>query len=143
MGGLNKDFWIMDNVAAGACSCRVIFTDIKAKITTHNPECTTQHPTFIRLCGFHFAPLWFFKSKVSRIFGAARGRKRVKMAAAKRAASNSFGSSSMVVKRQKSDANLIDGKEIALSNGSARNGALVQAVSLPDIADGIYHPDWR
>lgn len=61
------------------------------------------------------------------------------MAAAKRAASNSFGASSMLVKRQKSDANLIDGKEVALSNGSARNGALVQAVSLSNLADDVVY----
>lgn len=65
------------------------------------------------------------------------------MAAAKRAASNSFGASSIVVKRQKSDANLTDGRDLALSNGAARNGALVQAVSLPTLADvAVYCIDW-
>lgn len=65
------------------------------------------------------------------------------MAAAKRAASNSFGASSIVVKRQKSDANLTDGRDLALSSGAARNGALVQAVSLSNLADdAIYCRDW-
>ena len=52
------------------------------------------------------------------------------MAAEKRPASNVFGSSQMVVKRQKSDANL-NGKDVAVVNGSAANGALIQSVSLP------------
>ncbi|MCJ1442945.1 MAG: hypothetical protein MMC23_003442 [Stictis urceolatum] len=50
------------------------------------------------------------------------------MAAEKRPASNVFGSSQMVVKRQKSDANL-NGKDVAVVNGSAANGALIQSVS--------------
>ena len=50
------------------------------------------------------------------------------MSAEKRPASDAFGSSQMVVKRQKSDANLGRGNAIALSNGSAGNGALIQAV---------------
>ena len=37
----------------------------------------------------------------------------------------------MVVKRQKSDANLSDGKEVALVNGKLGNGALIQAVRPP------------
>ncbi|KAL9634182.1 MAG: hypothetical protein Q9164_004246 [Protoblastenia rupestris] len=50
------------------------------------------------------------------------------MSAAKRAASNSFGNSQLVVKRQKSDANLRNGREVAVTNGSAANGALIQTV---------------
>ena len=50
------------------------------------------------------------------------------MSAAKRPASNSFGSSQMVVKRQKSSAD-INGKAVAVTNGSTSSGALVQAVS--------------
>ncbi|MCJ1350265.1 MAG: hypothetical protein MMC33_000246 [Icmadophila ericetorum] len=50
------------------------------------------------------------------------------MSAEKRPASDAFGSSQMVVKRQKSDANLGRGNAIALSNGSAGNGALIQAI---------------
>ena len=53
------------------------------------------------------------------------------MSAAKRAASNSFGNSQLVVKRQKSDANLRNGREVAVANGSAANGALIQTVSVP------------
>ena len=52
------------------------------------------------------------------------------MSAAKRPASNSFGSSQMVVKRQKSSAD-INGKAVAVTNGSASSGALMQAVSSP------------
>ena len=52
------------------------------------------------------------------------------MSAAKRPASNSFGSSQMVVKRQKSSAD-INGKAVAVTNGSAGPGALIQAVSRP------------
>jgi hypothetical protein len=51
------------------------------------------------------------------------------MSGPKRAASDSFSSSQqLVVKRQKSDANL-DGSTIALVNTKAQNGALVQSVS--------------
>ncbi|KAI9682175.1 MAG: hypothetical protein M1817_000229 [Caeruleum heppii] len=50
------------------------------------------------------------------------------MSAEKRPASDAFGSSQMVVKRQKSDANLSNGKAIAVVNGSAANGALIQAI---------------
>ena len=53
------------------------------------------------------------------------------MSAEKRPASNAFGSSQMVVKRQKSDANLGMGRAVAIVNGSPANGALIQAVSLP------------
>ena len=37
----------------------------------------------------------------------------------------------MVVKRQKSDANLQNGKQVAVTNGTAANGALIQAVGSP------------
>lgn len=50
------------------------------------------------------------------------------MSAEKRSASNSFGSSQMV-KRQKSDANLTGHNAVAVVNGNAQNGALIQAVS--------------
>lgn len=52
------------------------------------------------------------------------------MSAGKRPASNSFGSSQMVVKRQKSNSDLGNGNAVALTNSSAGNGALIQAVSL-------------
>ena len=51
------------------------------------------------------------------------------MSAGKRPASNSFGSSQMVVKRQKSNADLNNHKAVAVTNGGTGNGALVQAVS--------------
>lgn len=51
-----------------------------------------------------------------------------KMSAAKRPASNSFGSSQMVVKRQKSSTD-INGKSLAVTNGGSGSGALIQAVS--------------
>lgn len=50
------------------------------------------------------------------------------MAAEKRPASNVFGTSQLVVKRQKSDANLGGGNATALVNGNAANGALIQKV---------------
>lgn len=46
----------------------------------------------------------------------------------KRAASNSFGTSQLV-KRQKSNAELGGSKAVAVANGNAANGALIQAVS--------------
>lgn len=49
------------------------------------------------------------------------------MSSEKRPAADSFGSSQLV-KRQRSDANL-GGNSVALANGTARNGALIQAVS--------------
>jgi len=52
------------------------------------------------------------------------------MSAAKRPASNSFGSSQMVVKRQKSNAD-INGKAVTVTNGTGTSGALIQSVSLP------------
>ncbi|MCJ1405477.1 hypothetical protein MMC11_008705 [Xylographa trunciseda] len=51
------------------------------------------------------------------------------MSAEKRPASNAFGSSQMVVKRQKSDANLGNGSAIAVAGGQYGNGALIQSVS--------------
>jgi Prp8 binding protein len=51
------------------------------------------------------------------------------MSAEKRAASGSFSSSQMV-KRQKSDANL-NGSALTVVNGSARDGAIIKAVCLP------------
>ena len=50
------------------------------------------------------------------------------MSAAKRPASDSFGSSQMVVKRQKSNIDLTNGRAIAYSSGNPNNGALIQAV---------------
>jgi Prp8 binding protein len=47
----------------------------------------------------------------------------------KRTASDSFSSSQqLVVKRQKSDANLNNGSAIAVVGNNAQNGALVQSV---------------
>ena len=51
------------------------------------------------------------------------------MSAEKRPASNAFGSSQMVVKRQKSDANLGKGAAVAVAGGQYGNGALIQSVS--------------
>ena len=51
------------------------------------------------------------------------------MASAKRPASQSFGSSQMVVKRQKSSTD-INGRAVAVTNGhSGSSGALIQSVS--------------
>ncbi|KAL8948193.1 MAG: hypothetical protein Q9222_005599 [Ikaeria aurantiellina] len=50
------------------------------------------------------------------------------MAAEKRPASNAFGSSQLVVKRQKSNVNLSNGNEVALANSHAGDGALIHAV---------------
>ncbi|KAL8904863.1 MAG: hypothetical protein Q9207_002986 [Kuettlingeria erythrocarpa] len=55
------------------------------------------------------------------------------MAAEKRPASNAFGSSQLVVKRQKSNINLSEGKAVTVPNGNAAGGALTQAVSSPDM----------
>ncbi|KAL8920574.1 MAG: hypothetical protein Q9208_006196 [Pyrenodesmia sp. 3 TL-2023] len=49
------------------------------------------------------------------------------MAAEKRPASNAFGSSQLVVKRQKSNVTLSDDKAVAVSNGNGAGGALMQA----------------
>jgi len=49
------------------------------------------------------------------------------MSAEKRPASDSFGSSQLV-KRQRSDGNLNGGTSVAVVNGAAQNGALIQAV---------------
>ncbi|MCJ1476357.1 hypothetical protein MMC13_005023 [Lambiella insularis] len=51
------------------------------------------------------------------------------MSAEKRAASNAFGSSQMVVKRQKSDANLGNGNAVAVANAQYGNGALIQSTA--------------
>ncbi|KAI9754777.1 MAG: hypothetical protein M4579_004562, partial [Chaenotheca gracillima] len=52
------------------------------------------------------------------------------MSAEKRPASDAFGSSSMVVKRQKSDVNMRNGSDaVAVVNNTAQNGALIQPVS--------------
>lgn len=59
------------------------------------------------------------------------------MSAEKRPASDAFGSSQMVVKRQKSDANLGNGKVVAVVNGTAANGALIQAVSVHDFRNSV------
>ncbi|KAL9010368.1 MAG: hypothetical protein Q9173_004692 [Seirophora scorigena] len=50
------------------------------------------------------------------------------MAAEKRPASNAFGSSQLVVKRQKSNVDLSSGKAVTITNGNAAGGALIQAV---------------
>ncbi|KAF2206051.1 WD40 repeat-like protein [Delitschia confertaspora ATCC 74209] len=49
------------------------------------------------------------------------------MSAEKRPAADAFGSSQLV-KRQKSDANIGPGSSVAVVNGTAQNGALIQAV---------------
>lgn len=59
------------------------------------------------------------------------------MSAEKRPASDAFGSSQMVVKRQKSDANLGNGKAVAVVNGTAANGALIQAVGVHDFCNSV------
>ena len=51
------------------------------------------------------------------------------MSTGKRPASNSFGSSQIVVKRQKSNVDIGNRNAVAVTNGGAGNGALVQAVS--------------
>lgn len=58
------------------------------------------------------------------------------MAVEKRPASNSFGSS-QIVKRQRSDANLAS-NAVAVVDGSAQDGALIQAVSYPYISPLAY-----
>ncbi|KAL8729651.1 MAG: hypothetical protein Q9166_004600 [cf. Caloplaca sp. 2 TL-2023] len=50
------------------------------------------------------------------------------MAAEKRPASDAFGSSQLVVKRQKSNVDLSDGKAVAVKNGNAGGGVLMQSV---------------
>ena len=57
------------------------------------------------------------------------------MSAEKRPASNVFGASQMVVKRQKSDANLGNGTAISKVNGSSGSGALVQGVSFSSFSN--------
>lgn len=52
------------------------------------------------------------------------------MSAEKRPASEAFGSTQLVVKRQKSNVDVGNAQAVAVSDGSARrDGALVQAVS--------------
>lgn len=58
------------------------------------------------------------------------------MSASKRPASDSFGSSQMVVKRQKSNIDLANGKAVAALGGNSGNGALIQAVG---ISIGLLH----
>lgn len=43
---------------------------------------------------------------------------------------DALGSTQMVVKRQKSNVDLASGRSVALTSGNARDGALIQAVSL-------------
>lgn len=50
------------------------------------------------------------------------------MSASKRPASDSFGSSQLVVKRQKSNVDLGDGRALAAKLATGGNGALIQAV---------------
>lgn len=52
------------------------------------------------------------------------------MSAPKRLASDSFGSSQMVVKRQKSNIDLTNGKAVATLGGNSGNGALIHAVGI-------------
>lgn len=52
------------------------------------------------------------------------------MAAEKRPASNAFGSSQLVVKRQKSNLDLSDENAVTTSNRNASGGALIQTVSV-------------
>lgn len=54
------------------------------------------------------------------------------MSGDKRPASGSFGASQVVVKRQKSEANIANGSAVALA-GDSKNGALIQSVSYPHI----------
>lgn len=59
------------------------------------------------------------------------------MSKEKRAASNSF-SSSQLVKKQKSDGNL-NGRAVAVTNGGAKNGALIKSVCLSDYTSSCCH----
>lgn len=52
------------------------------------------------------------------------------MSASKRLASDSFGSSQMVVKRQKSNIDLANGRAVANLGGKSGNGALIHAVGI-------------
>ena len=59
------------------------------------------------------------------------------MASAKRPASNSFGSSQIVVKRQKSSTD-INGKAVTVANGhSSSSGAIIQSVRLRSRMPGL------
>jgi len=56
------------------------------------------------------------------------------MPAPKRTASDSFASSQqLVVKRQKSDANLSNGSAVSVVGNNAQNGALIQSVCTPSL----------
>ena len=61
-------------------------------------------------------------------------RSTIDMSAEKRPASDAFGSTQMVVKRQKSDANLGNRNAVAVVNGSSANGALIQTVGTQYLA---------
>ena len=52
------------------------------------------------------------------------------MSAEKRPGSDAFGSTQMVVKRQRSVANLGNGSAIAIVDGNSANGALIQTVNI-------------
>lgn len=54
--------------------------------------------------------------------------------AEKRLGSDAFGSSQLVVKRQKSDANIGGRNAVAVVNSTAQNGALIQSVRLVTFA---------
>jgi Prp8 binding protein len=60
------------------------------------------------------------------------------MSAEKRPASNVFGSSQMVVKRQKSDANLGNGSAVSVVIGGSASGPLVQGVSPSSLLNRHY-----
>ncbi len=75
-------------------------------------------------------PKSLIEHEIEVVGGAFLSSFYVKMSAGKRPASNSFGSSQMVVKRQKSNTD-INGKDLAITGGGKdANGALIQAVSL-------------
>ena len=58
------------------------------------------------------------------------------MSAEKRPASNSFGTSQLV-KRQKSNVDLGGGRTVTVTNASAGDGALIQAVGRPLIESAL------
>lgn len=55
------------------------------------------------------------------------------MSAGKRPASDAFGSQQVIVKRQRSDANIRGGSSVAVVNHSAQNGPLIQSVLLSEV----------
>jgi hypothetical protein len=59
------------------------------------------------------------------------------MSGEKRPAANSFGSAQLV-KRAKSDANVKGSSAVAVVNGSAQNGALIQAVCYQSVHRLLY-----